>query len=151
MNHALERAGHEARVDHRSLKEQGIDREPQIHIGPGSQKAAEKGHQFASRDHQRGERTIPYSLLDNGTRAEHNAHIQEHNAAREATGHCPSDPRTAEALKVRAAERPPRNPHEEELRRQREAQSEERRAMLREQKRDRDAPAGSASRPMEPA
>ena len=80
MNRALERAGHEARVDHRSLKEQGIDREPQIHIGPGSQMAAGKGHQFASRDRQVGERTIPYSLLDNGTRAEHNAHIQERNA-----------------------------------------------------------------------
>ncbi|EDX82378.1 MobA/MobL family [Synechococcus sp. PCC 7335] len=32
-NRALERAGHEARIDHRSLKEQGIEREPQIHLG----------------------------------------------------------------------------------------------------------------------
>ena len=32
-NRALERAGYEARIDHRSLKEQGIEREPQIHLG----------------------------------------------------------------------------------------------------------------------
>ncbi|MEO1743217.1 MAG: MobQ family relaxase [Cyanobacteria bacterium J06629_9] len=34
VNRELERGGHEARVDHRSLKEQEIDREPQIHLGP---------------------------------------------------------------------------------------------------------------------
>lgn len=33
VNQALEAAGHEARVDHRSLKEQGIDREPTQHLG----------------------------------------------------------------------------------------------------------------------
>ena len=32
-NRALERAGFEATIDHRSLKEQGSDREPQIHLG----------------------------------------------------------------------------------------------------------------------
>lgn len=33
-NRALERAGHSARIDHRTLEAQGIDRVPQIHIGP---------------------------------------------------------------------------------------------------------------------
>ena len=32
-NRALERAGHDERIDHRSLKEQGVEREPQIHLG----------------------------------------------------------------------------------------------------------------------
>ena len=32
-NRHLERAGHETRIDHRSLEAQGIDREPQIHEG----------------------------------------------------------------------------------------------------------------------
>ena len=32
-NRALEQAGHDTRIDHRSLKEQGIEREPQIHLG----------------------------------------------------------------------------------------------------------------------
>lgn len=33
-NVALERAGHEARINHRTLEAQGIERVPQIHIGP---------------------------------------------------------------------------------------------------------------------
>ena len=33
-NRALESEGFEARIDHRSLEEQGIDREPTTHIGP---------------------------------------------------------------------------------------------------------------------
>lgn len=32
-NTALERAGHEARIDHRSYKEQGIEQEPGVHLG----------------------------------------------------------------------------------------------------------------------
>ena len=32
-NQALERAGYAERIDHRSLEEQGVDREPQIHLG----------------------------------------------------------------------------------------------------------------------
>lgn len=35
-NKALERAGHSVRIDHRSLKEQGIDREPTAHLGPAA-------------------------------------------------------------------------------------------------------------------
>ncbi|MGO9174288.1 MAG: MobA/MobL family protein [Rhodomicrobium sp.] len=115
MNHALERAGHEVRIDHRSLKEQGIDREPQIHIGPGSQNAAKKGHEFESQDRHRADRTIPYSLLDSGSRAEHNARIVEGNKQPVASREHP------EQLNLR------------------EAQAEVRRAMYREQKRDRDA------------
>ena len=34
QNTALEKAGSSARVDHRTLKEQGIDREPEQHLGP---------------------------------------------------------------------------------------------------------------------
>ena len=33
-NEALERAGHEAKIDHRSLADQGVERLPQIHLGP---------------------------------------------------------------------------------------------------------------------
>ena len=33
-NQALERAGHEIRIDHRSLEDQGIERLPGIHLGP---------------------------------------------------------------------------------------------------------------------
>lgn len=44
-NLALERAGHEHRIDHRTLDEQGIERIPQIHIGPNVVKMEERGIQ----------------------------------------------------------------------------------------------------------
>lgn len=81
LNRALERAGREERVDHRSLEEQGIDRQPGLHLGPGSQHAAGKGHAFESRDLPIGARTIPYTVLDDGTRAEHAAAIEAANAS----------------------------------------------------------------------
>ena len=120
MNRALERADHEVRIDHRSLKEQGIDREPQIHIGPGSQNAAKKGHEFESQDRELAGRTIPYSLLDSGSRAERNAQIVEDNKQR-----------STERQPVASREHP-------DQQRLREAQGEIRRVMYREQKRDRD-------------
>ena len=36
LNKALERAGHSIRIDHRSLKEQGIDQQPTVHLGPAA-------------------------------------------------------------------------------------------------------------------
>lgn len=53
VNYALERAGHDARIDHRSLRAQGIDRVPQIHAGPEvtamEHHAADKSAGFARR------------------------------------------------------------------------------------------------------
>ncbi len=43
MNRHLERHGHEARVDHRSLKEQGVDREPGIHLGYAASGMEQRG------------------------------------------------------------------------------------------------------------
>jgi MobA/MobL family len=105
MNRALHRAGHDIRIDHRSLKKQGIGRAPQIHIGPGSQKAAAKGHRFQSHDRQHGGRIIQYCLFDRGTRSQHNMRIGVHNAAYEATGHRPAHQRRAGTLKAKFAER----------------------------------------------
>jgi hypothetical protein len=42
-NAALERAGHEARIDHHSLKDQGIDREPTVHFGPAAAAMERRG------------------------------------------------------------------------------------------------------------
>lgn len=42
-NFALEKYGHDARVDHRTLIDQGIDRVPQIHIGQGAMALERKG------------------------------------------------------------------------------------------------------------
>ena len=42
-NDALERAGHSARVDHRTLEAQGIDRVPTIHLGPAATAIERRG------------------------------------------------------------------------------------------------------------
>jgi hypothetical protein len=43
QNRALEKYGFEDRVDHRSLADQGIDREPTMHLGPATQAIEDKG------------------------------------------------------------------------------------------------------------
>ena len=42
-NHALRLAGHEARIDHRTLEAQGIDRTPTTHLGPSVAAMERKG------------------------------------------------------------------------------------------------------------
>lgn len=42
-NRALERAGHEVRIDHRSFADQGIDREPDIKMGKAATQAERRG------------------------------------------------------------------------------------------------------------
>lgn len=42
-NRALEQAGHAARIDHRSLEAQGIDREPTTHLGPVATEMERRG------------------------------------------------------------------------------------------------------------
>jgi len=44
-NRHLERHGHEARIDHRSLKEQGIEREAGVHLGYAANEMARRGAQ----------------------------------------------------------------------------------------------------------
>jgi hypothetical protein len=43
-NRILEREGFEERIDHRSLLDQGIDREPTTHVGPAGKKMEERGN-----------------------------------------------------------------------------------------------------------
>jgi hypothetical protein len=69
------------RVDRRSLADQGIDREPQLHVGPGAQRLAERDYEFESAqkevtrliDGTPTEVTINYPRIDEGrTRFEEN-------------------------------------------------------------------------------
>lgn len=80
-NRALERAGRPERIDARTLKAQGIDREPQIHEGPRNRAANENGRRPVSRPrHFRNRpgakvpnRRVDYPAIDKGrTRAEYN-------------------------------------------------------------------------------
>jgi hypothetical protein len=52
-NRHLERHGHEARIDHRSLKEQGADREPTVHLGYAANEMAQRGAQSDRMDELR--------------------------------------------------------------------------------------------------
>jgi hypothetical protein len=81
VNLALERAGRDERVDRRSLADQGIDREPQLHVGPAAQRLAERQHEFESNAKQitrliagkPSEVTVNYPVIDEGrTRYEEN-------------------------------------------------------------------------------
>jgi hypothetical protein len=47
-NRHLARYGHEARIDHRTLAEQGIDRAPTIHLGPGDSRRERHGERSAA-------------------------------------------------------------------------------------------------------
>ena len=70
QNLHLEQHGHEARVDHRSLKEQGIDREPERHLGgSGVRRLVQQDitalleRRAAEGQHEREQRTVS-SLID---------------------------------------------------------------------------------------
>jgi len=64
-------------IDHRSFKDRGIDRIPQIHEGPGSRALAAKGKTPVSKDE--------WAKIDSGhTRAEANQLIREINAFKKA-------------------------------------------------------------------
>lgn len=83
-NGALEEAGRCERIDHRSLKEQGIDRPPSIHEGPNSRAMHARGFKPQSKDRiirsrayrRRGTpatRLLRYGEIDQGlTRVEYN-------------------------------------------------------------------------------
>lgn len=87
---ALERAGYEARIDRRSLEAQGIERTPQIHIGPRAQHIDTAVHRPESKavpspSPRNPERVVDYPLIDAGrTRRERNAEIIDLNIDRAA-------------------------------------------------------------------
>lgn len=83
-NEALRDAGHQQRIDHRSLKDQGIDRPPSIHEGPNSRAMHARGFKPESKDRivrarahrKRGTpatRVLRYGEIDQGlSRVEYN-------------------------------------------------------------------------------
>lgn len=52
-NRALERAGRTERIDHRSLADQGVDRLPQVHLGPHASSLERRGVPTEQGDHNR--------------------------------------------------------------------------------------------------
>jgi hypothetical protein len=91
VNRALERAGLEVRVDRRSLAAQGIDREPQIHVGAAAMALAGREHEFRSAEKQvtrlingiPTEITVDYPEIDQGrSRFEENEFRKQRNLVR---------------------------------------------------------------------
>lgn len=89
-NQALERAGHAARIDRRTLEAQGIEREPQIHVGPRAQHIDTQVKRPESKPvpaptPRMPERVIDYPMIDAGrTRRERNGEIIDLNLERAA-------------------------------------------------------------------
>jgi hypothetical protein len=88
VNRSLEREGFEERVDRRSLEEQGIEREPQIHVGQAAQELTRRGAELESGEREvirliDGERTavtVNYPEIDQGkTRFEENEERKARN------------------------------------------------------------------------
>lgn len=80
-NAALASAGHDERVDRRTLEAQGIDRKATIHIGPRANVIDRTVHRPVSQIRQTANgRSIDYPLIDAGrTRREFNAEIMDFN------------------------------------------------------------------------
>lgn len=85
-NQALHNAGILARIDRRSLEDQGVDRLPTIHEGPRAQHINDNVKRPASQERVNGcGRVINYPFIDQGrTRREFNAHIIDINLAKAA-------------------------------------------------------------------
>jgi len=80
-NRALEAAGHDARIDRRSLEAQGIDREPTIHIGPQAMEIDGQVARPQSKPRETGNgRQIDYPAIDQGrSRKERHGEIVDFN------------------------------------------------------------------------
>ncbi len=85
-NQTLEKVGVSARIDHRTLKAQGIDRIATIHEGPRAQHINDNVFRPKSQKRINGcGRVIDYPTIDKGrTRREFNAHIIDLNLERAA-------------------------------------------------------------------
>lgn len=101
-NSALERAGRLERIDHRSLKAQGIDREPTIHLGPVATQMERRG-----RESDRG-RVLREIHRDNRERerlAAQLVELQRLKREREAAERAAQEQAEREAVKRDAQER----------------------------------------------
>lgn len=98
-NRALEQAGHDVRIDRRTLEAQGIDREPTIHIGPQAAHVDEFVDRPNSKIRETGNgRTIDYPQIDEGrTRKERHAEILDFNLEKAARS---PDLRTRETARL---------------------------------------------------
>lgn len=78
LNDTLESIGSLERVDHRSLKAQGIDRAPTVHEGVAVRAMAKRGERPSSKTIKSKGRDIRYDEIDQGnTRLEYNESLRD--------------------------------------------------------------------------
>lgn len=104
-NRALAQAGHDVRIDRRTLEAQGIDRLPTIHEGPRASHINDNVRRPKSKRRTNGAgRVIDYPAIDKGkTRREFNAHIIDLNLERAARSGNPETAAWARFEKDQAA------------------------------------------------
>jgi hypothetical protein len=83
-NHALERAGFDSRIDHRTLEAQGIDRRPQVHLGPNVIKMERRGFTTERGEINRGIRRDQVEM-EKVVRERDRASIELHDLKKEKT------------------------------------------------------------------
>ena len=109
-NLALAKAGRDERIDRRSLKDQGLEREATVHIGPQAAAMERQGKEIVSQTREvrtrKGTlREVRWAEIDGGERrSAHNDRVRARNAARE-RARSPQEPRQAPGSPI-AAERP---------------------------------------------
>lgn len=82
-NRALAQAGHDVRIDRRTLEAQGIERVPTIHVGPCADRIESRVQAPASKPVRNRRREIDYPAIDQGrTRKDRNAEIIDLNLER---------------------------------------------------------------------
>jgi hypothetical protein len=87
-NRSLEKLGREERIDHRSLQEQGVERLPQVHMGPHAAALERQGVATDKGDHNRQV-------------AEHNAVVVDLEKAREEKRHLQAEKAVMERYNAR--------------------------------------------------
>jgi hypothetical protein len=92
VNRALEREGFEERIDKRSLKDQGLEREPQIHVGAAAKRLHDRDYEFRSEEKEitriidgvPTKVTVNYPVIDEGkTRFQENEERKARNLEQE--------------------------------------------------------------------
>jgi hypothetical protein len=114
-NRALEAAGHEARIDRRTLEAQGIEREPTIHEGPRAQAMDRRRARPRSKVRRRSNgvgarsrhRDIDYPRIDQGrSRSDFNRTLSERETETDYWSAFAGDSQQRELAALRAIHRP---------------------------------------------
>jgi len=127
-NRALAKAGHDIRIDRRTLQAQGIDRAPGIHEGPRASHINDNVRRPQSKPRTNGAvRVIDYPAIDKGqTRREFNAQIIDLNLERAVRS---GNPETAAWAKFEKEQAGKDSALEKQLRAERRARTQQRRAV----------------------